>query len=456
MNKYRRVLGYAVKPLKVWLLRRSEKYNLGLGPIYSFADLLTRYLYARLYQKESYDLASQIVQQYLWVTPLFHLRRLSRKSGLGHIPIRVIFLAGDPLDWGSLESFYKSCMADNDNGFVVHVVNVGMEWQGEYSDCAAHFDKLGIQYHDGINNRARLDLLYPDIIVTCSPYDNLRPSHYGTGDLLRYAKIVYIPYGIDFTDAKGMLSQQTFGNPTQKNSWRIFTRSLQSITNYEKYARKDKASVIPLGLPVLDVYETHSVEPLPTGLKERTRDKFVVVYAPHHTIDGWSTFMQYANCIRDYIQDNNDCFLIFRPHPCLVGTLRYLKIMNDDAFRQFFSGERVYYSEDVNFHSLFRLSHVLVSDASSFLVQYAPTRNPIIYVEKENGWGLDAAMTEYVYESCYIARSECEIVSYIDRLRSGYDSLKANRIQYQERSNIGILSGGSGARIANYLRGQLS
>lgn len=440
-----------IKPLKISVETRSAKYDMGVNhdPIHSFADLFTRYLYARLYQKETFNLSWQVIRQYLCVTPLFYFRRLIRKTGLGPIPVRVIFLAGDPLDWGSLDSIYRECKSNKD--FVVHVINIGMTWMGERTDCANLFDQDGVACHDGINQRILLDTLYPDVIFSSSPYDELRPSCYETKELLRYAKICYVPYGIDFSDGSGVLSKQTFGYPIQRNAWRIFTRSSATLESYRKYAGKGKSSVMPLGLPVMDHYHQQSIESLSPDYAERTKDKFKIIYAPHHTIDGWSTFLEYAGCIRDYINQHDDCFLIFRPHPCLMGTLMHRKIMTEHEFRDFFSGDRVYFSEDVDFNKVFRHSDMLISDASSFLVQYAPTGNPIIYLEKVNGWGLESSISRAIDNSCYVARSSEDIVLYISQLKSGLDVMKNQRILTQEDMCRGIFSGGAGKRIANYL-----
>lgn len=384
------------------------------------------------------------------VSILFHLRRAIRKLKLGKIPIRIVFLGTDPLDWWSLDSLYRACVSDP--LFTTHVVNIGFNWLFP-SDCSSFFRQNNIEYLDGINSRIRFDLLKPDIIVTSTPYDDLIPSDFRTANLLQYAKIVYIPYGINFSDKAGHFSKQTFGFDRQKHAWRIFTRSKVTRDSYRKYGGVASRRVVPLGLPVIDrYYSDSSSDALPEGIRTASAGKFKIIYAPHHTVNGWSTFLRYGNLIRSFINENEDCFLVFRPHPGLMGTLKRANLTSEEVFRNFFAGDRYYLYDGDDYYGVFRWSDMLISDASSFLGQYAPTRNPIMYLHREDGWGLDETIRDDILRSCYVANSEAEITAFIQQLKSGTDPLKRVRERHQENINMGMFTGGAGERIAAYLR----
>jgi glycosyltransferase involved in cell wall biosynthesis len=451
------VIDWLKKKLSHFLKTKLDKYDIGQSydPLHSLADLLMRHLYARLFQKESFNLRKQITKQYRGASLLFHLRWLIRKLKLGKIPIRIIFLAQDSLAWLFMDSLYRACVSDP--LFKTYVINIGFHIWGIQEECSAYLAKNNIEYLDGNNDQIRLDLLNPDIIVTSSPYDHLRPYQFRIADLLRYAKLVYIPYGIPFSDRAGNYNKPIFGLDTQKNAWRIFTGSEKTVGSFRKYGGVPSRRVVSLGLPVIDqYYSSSSSGVLPEAVQSASAGKFKIIYTPHHTVDGWSTFLRYGNHIRRLVQENEDCFLVFRPHWMLVETLKDLNLMSEEAFRSFFAGDRCYLYEGTDYNEFFRWSDVLISDASSFLGQYAPTRNPIIYLHREDGWGLDDTIRDDIFKSCYIARSEDEITAIFQQLKNGMDPLKGERERYQENISVGMFTGGAGKRIAAYIRDKLA
>ena len=446
------------RPLRRPVRHLKTKYDLGLDhePLHSFADLLTRYLYARIQQKEFFNVRRQIARQYRWVSILFYMKRAIRKVWPGSIPIRIVFLAGDPQDWFSLETVYRHCTADP--RFQVHVVNIGFASKIHGSSkCSAYFRKKGIPYIEGVDEPVRLERLTPDIIAVSSPYDEFRPPHYRTPNLLRYAKLMYICYGPDFADQQGALAKQVYGFDTQKNAWRIFSRSQRTVGHYRKYGGVPARRIVCLGHPRIDQYYSDSaVDLLPEALTSASAGKFKIIYAPHHSLQGWSTFLRYADQIRRLLDENEDCYLVFRPHPILKLTLSASHSMSEEAFLRLFDGERCCLYDGEDYYALFRWSDLLISDASSFLVEYAPTRNPIMYLHREDGRGLDDTLREDVHGSCYVAANEADIATLFKQITNGSDPMRDVRPRFQENMDVGMFSGGSGERIARYLGDKLS
>ena len=99
--------------------------------------------------------------------------------------------------------------------------------------------------------------------------------------------------------------------------------------------------------------------------------------------------------------------------------------------------------------------NVLISDASSFLGEYAPTRNPIVYLEYKDGWGLDDTVRENILNSCYVVHSKDELTRVFEQLKDGIDLMKDIREPYQEKISKGMFTGDAGKRIAAYLRRNL-
>ena len=107
------------------------------------------------------------------------------------------------------------------------VVKTTFEWLNGPEESSEYFKKKNIDFLDAVHGSVQLDLLNPDIIVVASPYDELRPWQFRTANLLRYARIVYIPYGISHADIGQKYPKREFGNDPQKNAC-IFDRSLKT------------------------------------------------------------------------------------------------------------------------------------------------------------------------------------------------------------------------------------
>ncbi|RJP95084.1 MAG: hypothetical protein C4518_01960 [Desulfobacteraceae bacterium] len=454
-----KIFNRAISLLKklISLFIKFDTYDIGTSydPPASFADKLIRYFYARLYQKESFDLRKQILKQYFGASLLFHVKRAIRKLKLGQIPIRIVFIAQEPYTWRVMESLYRACLTDQI--FKTYVVNSEFLWQKGRDDCSAFLAKNNIEYLDGFNHKIRFDLLNPDIFVLGSPYDVYRPDHHNPASLLRYAKIVYIPYGIDFGTKVERENKYWFGNDTQKNAWRIFSRSNKTRYIYKKYCGVSSRRIVGAGLPILDQYASGaSSSVLPEAIQSASAGKFKILYTPHHTVDGWSTFLRYGAHIRELVEKNKDCFLFFRPHPSLIVRLIIDNLMSENDFYNFFSGERCYLYEGDDYYGLFQRSDMLISDASSILGEYAPARKPIIYLYREDGWDLDDSIRDDILKGYYVASSEDQITAFFLQLKNGDDPMKSERERRQENICKGILNGGAGKRIARYLRNTLA
>jgi CDP-glycerol:poly(glycerophosphate) glycerophosphotransferase len=435
------------------LSKHLYAYDIGSNydPVHSFADLLMRHLYSRYYQKESRNVRRWVNGQYRGAAALFYLRLAARKLRLGTIPIRIIFLAQDPLDWQSLDSLYSECARDP--RFKTYVINTKFTFDDDYStDSASYLRAHNIPYLDGIRHDVRLDLLNPDIVAVSSPYDDHRTHHYRIENLLRYAKLVYVPYAMDFADQQGVMARQTYGLATQRHAWRIFSRSPRTRAHYRTHGRIPPRRIVCLGHPKLDhFYSASGNDPDLDRIASASVGKTKIIYAPHHTLDGWSTFLPYAEHIRNLIRHDDTTYLVMRPHPLLLTRLRGSGLMSADAYRELFTGHNCCIYEGDNVHALFRWSDLLLSDASSFLIEYAPTHRPIIYLHRAAGWGIDDSLREEVAGSCYVANSKDEIGALIAQVKNGCDPLRGERERHQERMSVGIFSGQAGKRIAAYL-----
>ena len=360
-----------------------------------------------------------------------------------------MFLAQGEPDWRMLHSIYQACVDNSD--VEISVVDIGWgTWHGISTYTGPLLEQLAIPFIDGRSDSRVLQDFKPSVILLTSPYDQFRPSDYEAAKLAKIAKLVYLPYGVDFSGATGELALNTFGLATQKLAWRIYTRSSATVPKYCEYAGKSPGEVVPLGLPVFDHFFTsEAFDGVPDDVVVRSRGKFKILYTPHHALECWSTFLNYGPTIRSILQQQEDYFMIFRPHPGLGYSLQAEGLLSIDEFRQYFDSERVYFQDCGEFFGAMRWSDLLVSDASSMLFQYAPTRRPILYTHLNGGWGLDETIRDEVFDSYYVVNDANQIGEHLRLIQGGVDPKRDQRRAAQERIIPKVFAPGAGARIVD-------
>jgi hypothetical protein len=363
---------------------------------------------------------------------------------------RLVFLAGDPLDWLSMHSLYLACRADP--RFQATIVQVGFRgWLNFETNCKEFFDSNGIPFLQDNGTDELLKRIAPDLIVVSSPYDEFRPPHYKAEKLARLGRLLYIPYGIDFADARGIFQARCNGSLTARLAWRVVSRSHETVDEYVRWSGGSRNRIISEGLPVNDLYHLGFGGAATEWDQGADRAALRILYTPHHSLDGWSTFTERGREIVRFVQNNPDVRLICRPHPGLIPTLEARGGMNKDAFTEFFSGPRMRLDLSMNYFPAFRWSDVLVTDASSFLVQYAPTKRPIVYLVKSGGWGLEPPMERYVRRGYYVAEHDGDAARFLDDIRLGRDPRAQDREAAQLSMCAHVFDGDTGRRIADHL-----
>jgi hypothetical protein len=382
-------------------------------------------------------------------------RRRGRPGGAA--PIHAVFLGADPSDWLSLHTAYEACRADP--AFRVTLVSVGWRgWLNLSTNCEALFAELGAPYVDGTAPGFSLAELRPDVIFTSTPYDQFQLAQFRSSDICQLAKVVYISYGVDFADkAESSFDQMIFGGPVHRGAWRIFTRSADNIARYSRYGVA-ASRVIAAGLPIIDrYYQDKDVSYAPAAFRKHNQGRFKILYCPHHSVGLWSTFDRNSEVVRDFVVHDESVCLVFRPHPGLPIKLEADGVIGQDDLRRRFTSDRMLYNGSIPYYGMFHWSDIMVTDASSFLIQFAPTKKPIVFLDNSrNGRGIDETIRPEIMKSYYVAQDVAELVETLSLLQSGADPKRPERLASQERMCYGVFSPGAGRRIADYVRDNFS
>lgn len=362
--------------------------------------------------------------------------------------IKVDFFIQFSQGWTSLESVWKAFCEDE--RFVPRLVQIPyIHYQAkEFNEIRDYLISLKLPFipwyfYD-------FDTGIPEVVFYQSPYDTTRPLEFHLDSLYKKTRIVYIPYGLEIGGGKLNCDRQ-FNLFMQNNAWMTCARSARHKIMYKKYCNRGDENVIITGHPKLDAIYNLNKFTVDDHMAKITEGKRVFLWNPHFIIDineNWSTFNKFKDVMLDIFEKRKDAFLIIRPHPLLLENIAMEseeKIPGVTRFKNRISNmANVYFDTTFDYRHAFALSDALLSDTSSFLLEYLPTKKPIIYLRNSEGPGLndDGDIVDYYY----VVNSEEDIEKYVDMVISDQDPMREVRLAKIEEY-LFIVDGQTGKRI---------
>jgi CDP-glycerol glycerophosphotransferase (TagB/SpsB family) len=271
----------------------------------------------------------------------------------------------------------------------------------------------------------------PDIVIFLSPYDSTRPQDYHFASIQsQCSKTVYIQYALEIT--AGFIIDYFFRQPIHIGCWRIYVRSERYKALFEKYCPRGNDHVVVTGHPKMDLMyrlESHTVC---KELVDKIAGRKVILWNPHHTLseEGWGTFLVWYPVIMQIFKETPDIALVVRPHPLLLKNLRSLPEGNAALleFMQFANeSNNVILDTSEEYLDSFSLSDALISDESSLLLEYLPTRKPILFTPKA-GRSLLNEDGEELVRHLYVGKTESDLRDYVAMIARHEDPMLEERV----------------------------
>lgn len=132
----------------------------------------------------------------------------------------------------------------------------------------------------------------------------------------------------------------------------------------------------------------------------------------------------------DIFEEREDLFLIIRPHPALIENIKNEDEEGIPGIIRFNNRinkmDNVYFDTNFDYRHSFAISDALISDASSFLLEYLPTYKPIMYLPNYEGPGLNDDGD--IVNSYYIGNEREDMEKFVEMVSKGLDSMKDRRI----------------------------
>ena len=389
-------------------------------------------------------------------------RRIRRKRKTGE-KINIVFVCHRPAVWESLHSVCDALKEDK--AFHVYIVAIPNKkelphlWLNHEiyeSEGAEEFWKpYGCINGYNYDTKEWLDLrtLQPDYVFFQQPYNITRCKEYKSWKVARYAKLLYVPYGI----------QVVGGDVFESVHPKDFMNCLSFYFSSDDYNRHDLlkwfekienriTKIIVCGFPRFDQFRGKQDDSRTIWKHKGEDKKFRILWTPRWcTNEGTCTFFEYYKKILTYARNNPDVEIVFRPHPQAFFEWNSTGEMSKEdqlLFRKECEESGVLIDESPEYVSTLKTTDCFLTDITSLMGEYLITNKPIIYCHKKDYF---TDFGKEIAKSFYATSSWDEVENAITQLKNHIDP--NSRIRSQVIKDVLHLSSeGAGKRIAEFIK----
>lgn len=345
----------------------------------------------------------------------------------GKKKIKVVFLAIHKSVW-KVDPVFKKMLEDpffEPTILICPYTNYGDErmWQ-DMEEAYEYFEGKGYPVLSSYNKEQErwltLDEIRPDIVFFTNPHNLTRKEYYKDA-YLNYLSC-YVPYFFMATKHDGDESIQ-LSRVFFTSLWKIFWAHDHTGEQYKKVSVCKGRNSCVTGYPAVENLLIRECSTKSNPWKEQITQKKKIIFSPHHTIENdinsLSTFIFLGESVKALASANKDKVQwSFKPHPILKSKLyehpdwgvdrtnEYYNFWKESDFTQLDEGE---------YDSLFKTSDAIIHDCSSFIIEYAFTGKPCLYLVNHNNLkGLLNEFGEGVMQIYQQARSQQEVKYFVE------------------------------------------
>lgn len=374
--------------------------------------------------------------------------------------IRVIFMSDNVSKW-KCQSVYSAMARSKLFDPQIAITMKPAEMRKEiaervkiFSDRTAYFADIGdnvvLACDPEMGQYCDLNTFNPDIVFFEEPW--LLPESQSVFNVSRYALTCYVPYSYEIGFDKKLVCMRKF----HRLMWRIFANSDERVELYEQFNRSFEMAgkAVSCGYPPLDYFNN----------LELCEKRDLVIYAPHFSfhVDGQESMLNLGTFdwngreILAYAKEHPEISWVFKPHPGLFDRLVGSGIMTLHEAMEYYEewGKIGVVCYDGNYLKYFSKAKALVTDCGSFLVEFAPTKMPIIrMIPKNANWETTPAYQQ-LFSTYYTGHDWDELRTILNQVVvNGCDSNRELRITIAKE--LGLLGSNAGNRITEFLKNQM-
>lgn len=367
------------------------------------------------------------------------VRKIRRRKG----PIRVVFFALDSNTW-KYDSVFQAMQNDplfyplvlavpqvnKGRDFMLYQLKHGMDYytsKGYPALCS--YNEETDSYVDALS-------LKPDIVFFSNPYDGLVDDRYNIRHFFNTCLTCYVNYAYC-----NVPKQYSCASLFHQKVWNYYVECEENLNEIKKYYSGNNCVVT--GYPTADLFSSTIV----TGKDWKRKNESLkrVIWAPHHTIEGntsliqFSTFLYYYADMLKIAEDYKGVVqFVFKPHPllkpALYGHPDWGKERTDAYFDYWANGDNTAYING-DYIDLFKSSDALIHDCGSFIIEYLYVQKPVMILGNCDRISQSNEVGRKAYACHYEGKSEKDIRMFIDDVViKGADSLNEKRSMFYKEN----------------------
>lgn len=365
---------------------------------------------------------------------------IEKRESIVQRPVKVVFLISFIDCWEAVKTVYYEMLKDECfEPIIISIPRITKHATIEYNqENFNFFIKQGIDVIKGYDEASKkwfdLEALGPDIVFIQTPHRQ-KDTLENYDKIFKYALIAYIPYGI----MTAKIQQMQFNTPFHHKCWKIFAETSFHKMLYKKYGNIPGKYVVTCGNPKLDIFNN-----LPTNINDRywkiskndNPSIKRILWTPHWSVDNYlnySNFLEYYPYFLDLVKANPNIEVILKPHPELYEELirigKKTKEELEELELEFNALPNASIYKEGDYFELFLSSDAMINDSISFLVEYLPTKKPLLFLDSQRHIGFNEFGEKLI--SChYISKTVEQTDQFIyDVVINGNDYMYEARIK---------------------------
>lgn len=259
-----------------------------------------------------------------------------------------------------------------------------------------------------------------------------------------FALSCYVTYGVPM-----ICSPTDYDLNFYKMLWHQYAINEMVSDYYKKCSLKPLDNYKIVGHPKFDSYL----------INDDVKNEGYIIYAPHHSFApshlNFATFKWNGKYILEYAKSHPEFKFVFKPHPQLKTRMIKRHIMSEKEVDNYFEEWKkiAVFCDDADYYDLFKKSRLMITDCSSFLGEYFPTKNPVINLKNKNSVKLNPfgeAITDTYYK-VYDLKTLKSTMKML--LEDNLDPMREQRIQRLQELNI--INSSTADRILSVIKEEL-
>lgn len=358
-----------------------------------------------------------------------YLKENTEKKHSANKRMKVGFIVYEPETWDKLRPVYNELKK---NDMIIVKIIIVPSFDQEFK-LVTHYGKE-VEYFRNVDSECILafeDGKWIDIeneeydyIFYQDPYNSHMPPTLRSDNVVRFAKICYLPYGMNGSNT--FISNNT-NKPFFRNVYCVFVAvpKFKKILSemYKRNVDDGYQHFLSFGYPALMSFSNYEYR------TEMNR----ILWTPRWSYDpiiGGSHFMEYKDDFLRLAREHDSLHCKIRPHPLMFTYFAKEGIISEQDQIDYRAQAKkcgVEISEQNDLGSDFYSTDILITDFSTIIPHFFVTQRPVIYcasqIELNSFYSLMA-------KGMYIAHNWNEVLGYVKKITEGNDYL------YPERKKI--------------------